>query len=248
MERVRLQKFLAECGIDSRRGCEQLILDAKVSVNGITAEVGQQIDPDVDHIEVEGRPVNSDQKIYVVLNKPSTVITTVKDTHGRKTVMDYLDGIGARVFPVGRLDIDVEGVLLFTNDGDLAFRLTHPKFQINKTYLAWVKGFVKSDVIKHLEQGVVLEDGVSAPAGAALLRAGHKASLIKLVLHEGRKREVKRMCAAVGHPVENLHRVAFAGIQAKGLRPGEWRRLTGEEIHHLYQCVGLCLGQTNQQL
>lgn len=239
MEPVRLQKFLAECGVDSRRGCEQRIREGKVQVNGATAELGQQIVPGVDHIIVDGRPVVSDKKIYVVLNKPANCITTLKDTHGRKTVMDFLKGIDVRVFPVGRLDSDVEGVLLFTNDGDLAFRLMHPSFQIHKTYLAWVTGLVTPDTLKCLEQGVPLEDGVSAPAKAELLQAGNKASLVKLVLHEGKKREVKRMCAAVGHPVENLHRVDFAGIHVKGLRPGEWRRLTRDEIQRLRQCVGL---------
>lgn len=239
MEQVRLQKFLAECGVDSRRGCEQRIREGKVLVNGTAAQLGQQVVPEVDRITVDGRPVISDKKIYVVLNKPANVITTVKDTHGRKTVMDFLKGVEVRVFPVGRLDSDVEGVLLFTNDGELAFRLMHPSFQVHKTYLAWVKGSVQPNAIKRLEQGVPLEDGISAPAKAELLQAGNRASLLKLVLHEGKKREVKRMCAAVGHPVENLHRVDFAGINVKGLRPGEWRRLTRDEIRHLRQCVGL---------
>ncbi len=239
MEQVRLQKFLAECGVDSRRGCEQRIREGKVLVNGTAAQLGQQVVPEVDRITVDGRPVISDKKIYVVLNKPANVITTVKDTHGRKTVMDFLKGVEVRVFPVGRLDSDVEGVLLFTNDGELAFRLMHPSFQVHKTYLAWVKGSVQPNAIKRLEQGVPLEDGISAPAKAELLQAGNRASLLKLVLHEGKKREVKRMCAAVGHPVENLHRVDFAGIHVKGLRPGEWRRLTRDEIRHLRQCVGL---------
>lgn len=239
MEQVRLQKFLAECGVDSRRGCEQRIREGKVLVNGTAAQLGQQVVPEVDRITVDGRPVISDKKIYVVLNKPTNVITTVKDTHGRKTVMDFLKGVEVRVFPVGRLDSDVEGVLLFTNDGELAFRLMHPSFQVHKTYLAWVKGYVQPNAIKRLEQGVPLEDGISAPAKAELLQAGNRASLLKLVLHEGKKREVKRMCAAVGHPVENLHRVDFAGINVKGLRPGEWRRLTRDEIRHLRQCVGL---------
>lgn len=239
MEQVRLQKFLAECGVDSRRGCEQRIREGKVLVNGTAAQLGQQVVPEVDRITVDGRPVISDKKIYVVLNKPANVITTVKDTHGRKTVMDFLKGVEVRVFPVGRLDSDVEGVLLFTNDGELAFRLMHPSFQVHKTYLAWVKGSVQPNAIKRLEQGVPLEDGISAPAKAELLQTGNRASLLKLVLHEGKKREVKRMCAAVGHPVENLHRVDFAGIHVKGLRPGEWRRLTRDEIRHLRQCVGL---------
>ena len=239
MEEVRLQKFLAECGISSRRGCELMIREGKVLVNGQVAQLGQQITPGVDRIVVGGKDVSSDEKVYIVLNKPSNVITTVRDTHGRKTVMDYLEGVDERVFPVGRLDSDVEGVLLFTNDGDLAFRLMHPRFQITKTYMAWVKGRVGEEALKRLEHGVQLEDGMTAPAKATVLQSGGRTTLLKLVLHEGKKREVKRMCDAVGHPVEKLHRVAFANIRVKGLRPGEWRRLSGEEVKQLYHCVGL---------
>lgn len=239
MEPVRLQKFLAECGIDSRRGCELLIREGKVLVNGETAQLGQEVTPGVDSIVVEGESVSTGKKVYVVLNKPANVITTARDTHGRKTVMDYLEGLDERVFPVGRLDSDVEGVLLFTNDGDLAFRLMHPKFEVSKTYMAWVKGCVGKDALKRLEQGVQLEDGMTSPARATVLQSGGRTTLLKLVLHEGRKREVKRMCAAVGHPVEKLHRVAFANIRVKGLRPGEWRRLSGEEVRQLFHSVGL---------
>lgn len=239
MEKVRLQKYMAECGVNSRRACESLIREGKVRVNGEVAQLGRQVVPGVDHIQVENRPVTCDDKVYVVMNKPPNVITTARDTHGRKTVMDYLEGLDVRVFPVGRLDCDVEGVLLFTNDGDLAFRLMHPSFKINKVYMAWVKGQVQPETLKRLEQGIRLEDGMTSPATAAILQAGNRTTLLKLVLHEGRKREVKRMCAAVGHPVEKLHRVAFANIQVKGLRPGEWRRLSGEEIRQLFQCVGL---------
>lgn len=239
MELVRLQKYLAECGFDSRRKCEQLIKDGKVTVNGSVAQLGQQINPNNDIVCVNSKQVTIPKKIYLVLNKPANVITTVKDTHGRKTVMDYLEGLRERVFPVGRLDYDVEGVLLFTNDGELAYRLLHPSFQVSKTYLAWVKGPVTPEKLKFFEHGIPLEDGTTAPARAMLLRSGQKRSLLKLVLYEGKKREVKRMCAAVGHPVETLHRVAFGNINAKGLRPGEWRRLTHEEIKELVHSVGL---------
>lgn len=241
MPPIRLQKYLAENEVGSRRACEQLIRDGLVSVNGETAFLGQQVDPDLDAILVKGLPVASGdpEKVYVVLNKPTDVITTAKDTHGRRTVMDYLNGLEARVFPVGRLDQDVEGVLLFTNDGELAFRLTHPKFQVNKVYLAWVRGSVGDEAVRRLQRGVQLDDGMSAPAQAKILNAGKDTSLIKLTIHEGRKREVKRMCAAVGHPVENLHRIAFANVLATGLRPGEWRRLSDREIEGLRRCVGM---------
>ena len=236
---VRLQKYMAECGVDSRRACEKLIQAGEVSVNGVTAELGQQIQPGVDKVCVSGKPVAFDEKIYVVFNKPGNVITTLKDTHGRKTVADYLNGLASRAFPVGRLDRDVEGVLLFTNDGELSFRLIHPKFQVNKVYLAWVKGCVKSEAVRHLEQGVQLEDGMTSPARVEVINAGGETSLIQLTLHEGKKREVKRMCAAVGHPIATLKRISFAGIEVEGLRPGEWRYLSGAEVEHLRNCVGL---------
>ena len=156
MTAVRLQKYLAECGVDSRRACEKLIQAGEVSVNGILAELGQQIQPGVDQVCVSGKPVVCDDKIYVVFNKPANVITTLKDTHGRRTVADYLNEVATRAFPVGRLDRDVEGVLLFTHDGELSFRLIHPKYQVDKVYLAWVKSSVNTEALKRLEQGVQL--------------------------------------------------------------------------------------------
>ncbi|HDP34637.1 MAG TPA: rRNA pseudouridine synthase [Candidatus Hydrogenedentes bacterium] len=239
MNAVRLQKFLAECGVDSRRACERLIQSGRVYVNGAPATLGQQVRPGMDEVRLDGQRVSFDEKIYVVFNKPANVITTLKDTHGRKTVADFLNGLASRAYPVGRLDRDVEGVLLFTNDGELAFRLIHPRFQVDKVYLAWVKGSVRDEAARRLEAGVRLEDGMTAPARIQVINAGAETSLIKLTIHEGRKREVKRMCAAVGHPVETLQRISFAGIEAKGLRPGEWRYLSAEEIANLRKCVGL---------
>lgn len=239
MTKIRLQKHLAECGIASRRKCELLIEAGKVRVNDTVALLGQQITPGVDRVEVNGKAVVYDEKIYLILNKPAHVITTAKDTHGRKTVMQFLQGIDTRVFPVGRLDADVEGALLFTNDGDLAFRLLHPSFKINKVYMAWVRGHVKAETLQHFKQGIRLEEGMTAPAEADVLKKGTNSTLLRLVLYEGKKREVKRMCAAVGHPIKKLHRVSFADIQLKGLRPGEWRRLSTTEVQQLFQSVGL---------
>ena len=239
MSAVRLQKYLAACGVGSRRGCERLIQEGRVVVNGTTAAIGQQVTPGVDEVRVNGETVVTDKKVYVVFNKPADVVTTLKDTHSRKTVGDFFDGLAQRVFPVGRLDRDVEGVLLFTNDGELAFRLTHPRYKINKVYLVWVKGQVTPETVKRLEQGVQLDDGVTAPARVSVINAGVETSHIKLTIHEGRKREVKRMCAAVGHPVKTLRRVAFAGVNAKGLRPGEWRYLADEEIKEVRTLAGL---------
>ena len=241
MTLIRLQKYLAEQGIGSRRACERLIQEGEVSVGGEVAEVGQQVDPASQKIAVKGEAIRTEEpeKIYVVLNKPANVITTAKDTHGRRTVMDCLRGLEERVFPIGRLDQDVDGVLLFTNDGELAYQLAHPKFLVNKTYQAWIKGEISSDALKRLREGVPLSDGMSAPAQAKLLKSRKNASLVELTIYEGRKHEVKRMFDAVGHPVDKLRRIAFAEIKATGLRSGEWRRLTEAEVDVLRKSVVL---------
>lgn len=236
---VRLQKYLAECGVASRRASEALISAGRVSVNGVTATLGQSVDPAVDRVAVDGREPGADEKVYLVLNKPRNVVTTAKDTHGRRTVLDCVHSTDSRVFPVGRLDFDVEGVLLLTNDGELAFRLIHPKFGIEKEYLAWVRGKMEPAAARRLEQGVELEDGPTAPAKVSVLESRPGNSLVRLIIHEGRKREVKRMCDAVGHPVQTLRRITFAGIEVNGMRPGEWRNLTEEEVAGLKALVGL---------
>lgn len=236
---LRLQKYLAECGVASRRAAEKLIEEGRVTVNGVVAHVGQTVDSETCDIRVDGKPIQSSDKVYVVLNKPEGTVTTAKDTHGRPTVLDLLKGVRARVFPVGRLDMDVEGVLLLTNDGELAYHLTHPKYEVEKTYLVWVKGHMDIEAAQRLERGVELDDGITAPARAYILNAGQESTLVRLHLHEGRKREVKRMCAAVGYPVRTLHRVAFGNIIDKGLRPGEWRYLNEREVDGLRRLAGL---------
>lgn len=236
---VRLQKYLAECGVASRRACENLIIAGRVKVNGAPAAIGCSIDPETDDILVDGKPLARDEKVYIVLNKPAGTVTTANDTHGRKTVLECVKGARARVFPVGRLDMDVEGVLLLTNDGELAHRLIHPSFEVEKIYHAWVRGMFGEEAGKRLERGVMLEDGMTAPAQVSVLRKSQNSTLIQLTIHEGRKREVKRMCAEVGHPVRSLQRVAFGELRAYGLRPGEWRYLTPEEIAALRSRAGL---------
>lgn len=234
---VRLQKYLAECGIASRRNAEKLVEAGRVTVNGKTATLGQSVNAQSDKVELDGQEVTPEKHVYIVLNKPRGVVTTAKDTHGRKTVLDYTNGAGARVFPVGRLDLDVEGALLLTNDGDLAHRLMHPKFEVEKTYLAWVAGRMLLETAAKLAKGVELEDGQTAPAKIAILKQRHDNTLVRLTLHEGRKREVKRMCEAVGHPVKTLRRVEFAGVDVTGLRTGEWRYLSHKEIQTLRKLV-----------
>ena len=236
---IRLQKYLAECGVASRRASEQLIGAGRVTVNGKTAGIGDVVDPAADEVAVDGRSLDRDGKVYIILNKPCGVITSVKDTHDRKTVIDCVMGVRARVFPVGRLDKDVEGALLLTNDGDLAFRLTHPSYQVAKIYLAWVNGVMTPETAVRIEKGVKLEDGKTGPAEVIILNTGAQTTLVRLVLREGRKREIKRMCEAVGHPVRELRRIAVGGIRVKGLRPGEWRYLNDSEINRLHRLTGL---------
>ena len=236
---IRLQKYLAECGIASRRAAETLIAGGRIRVNGETAHLGQSIEPGKDRVVFDGKPVGQDEKIYLVLNKPGDVITTAKDTHGRRTVLDCVRGVPARIFPVGRLDRDVEGVLLLTNDGELAHRLMHPRYGVDKVYVAWVRGRVRPQTAAAMARGVRLDDGVTAPAEIEILESRPEATRIRLTLHEGRKREVKRLCAAAGHPVRSLERISFAGIRATGLEPGQWRHLSDLECQLLRRGAGL---------
>jgi pseudouridine synthase len=209
-----------------------LIREGRVSVNGrIVTELGVKVDPERDRVAVNGRMLaRSGERVYVMLNKPAGVITTARDPQGRPTVLELVAGAGTRLFPVGRLDADTEGLLLLTDDGDLAQRLLHPRFHVPKTYLAEVRGPVPDTALARLAAGVELEDGLTAPAGVRLVRRGRARSVVELILREGRKRQVKRMLAAVGHPVLALRRTAFGPLSLGRLRVGSWRRLTGREV------------------
>ena len=239
---MRLQKHLAACGVASRRACEVLIAEGRVTVNGKTATVGQSVEPGQDVILLNGKPVRPEAPVYILLNKPVGYITTSQDTHDRKTVLELLGPLGARVFPVGRLDLDAEGLLLLTNDGELSNRLMHPRYAIEKVYLVWVKGSVEDAAVRKLSTGVELDDGITGPAVAKVLRKGKRGSKLQLLLREGRKREIKRMCAAVGHPVERLKRIALAGLRLHGLPVGRWRHLEPREVEDLYQRTGMRRG------
>jgi 23S rRNA pseudouridine2605 synthase len=231
----RLQKVMAQRGYGSRRACEILIDAGRVRVNGEVAVLGRRIDPEHDLVEVDGRPAPvRPGLVYYLLNKPTGVITTSRDTHGRTTVLELVPP-EPRVFPVGRLDVDTEGLLLITNDGELTNRLTHPSFGVEKEYLATVEGgLVGAGAMRKLRDGVELDDGMTAPAKVSQPEPG----LLRLTIHEGRNRQVRRMCEAVGHPVSRLVRVRLGPLTDRRLKPGEWRPLETEELHQLISSLG----------
>lgn len=232
-EGERLQKVLARSGIASRRVCEDLIVEGRVKVGGAPARLGQRVDPATVEIEVDGARVSvAPGLVYYLLNKPAGVVTTASDPQGRPTVVDLVPD-EPRVFPVGRLDADSEGLLLLTNDGGLTHRLTHPSFGVDKEYLVEVQGTPSAGAIRRLRQGVALEDGTTAPAKVALVAAG----LLRIVIHEGRNRQVRRMCDAVGHPVVRLVRTRIGPLAERKLGPGEWRSLTVPEVRALERAV-----------
>jgi len=229
----KLQKYMASCGVASRRECERIIADGRVQVDGAPATLGDRIDPATASVSLDGSPVVGNTNVYVVLNKPKGVVTSVTDTHERPTVLDLITGVEARIFPVGRLDMDVTGTLVLTNDGELTHRLSHPSFEIDKLYHAWVRGKVAESTVVQLCRGVQLEDGLTAPARARVIKRGTDSTLIAITVHEGRKRLVKRMCAAVGHPVHDLRRIRIGSIESHDLIEGEWRHLSDEEVASL---------------
>jgi 23S rRNA pseudouridine2605 synthase len=233
---MRLNAFLARAGVASRRHADELIRDKRVQVNGEPGELNTIVD-EHDVVEVDGQLVEKQPLHYVLLNKPAGVVTTADDPHGRPTVVDLVSH-EARVVPVGRLDFDTTGALLLTNDGELAHRLSHPSFGVPKVYDVDVGGSPSPDVLAALRRGVDLEDGRTAPAEARIVRRGTRVSRIELTVHEGRKHQVKRMCAAVGLPVQNLHRRRYAGLRLVGLDPGEWRELTPDEVESLRLSAG----------
>jgi pseudouridine synthase len=227
MASVRLNAYLARAGIASRRGADELIKAGRVTVNGERGELNTFV-AGRDRVEVDGRPVERQPLTYVLLHKPAGVVTTARDPHGRPTVVGLV-GLERRVVPVGRLDADTTGVLLLTNDGPLAHRLMHPRYEVDKVYEAEVEGEPDDQALARLTEGVELDDGTTAPAKVKRLEL----SRLELTLHEGRKHQVKRMLAAVGHPVTRLHRRSYAGLDADGLDPGEWRELSADEVARL---------------
>lgn len=230
---VRLQKVLAQAGLGSRRVCEELIADGLVTVNGEIADLGRRVDPERDRVEVDGVPVGiRPGLVHYLVNKPAGVVTTASDTHGRPTVVDLVPA-EPRVFPVGRLDMDTEGLILVTNDGDLTHRITHPSHGVEKEYLAEVASPPSRSSLRRLREGVELDDGLTAPAKVSLVSP----TLVRLTIHEGRNRQVRRMLDAVGHPVVRLIRVRIGPISDRRLAPGEWRELSTAEVRSLEEAA-----------
>jgi len=238
---VRLQKVLAAAGVGSRRHCEEMIGAGRVEVDGQTVRrFGARVDPENQVIRVDGKRIPSRQDVvYLAFNKPVKVLTAMTDDHGRRTITDFLGDRAERLFHVGRLDYDTEGLMLLTNDGELAHRLAHPSYEVAKTYLADVPGPVSRDMGRRLATGVELEDGVAVADRFRVLEQAGARALVEITLHEGRKHIVRRMLAEVGHPVSRLVRITVGPIKLGGLRPGATRDLTTREIGELYAAVGL---------
>jgi 23S rRNA pseudouridine2605 synthase len=236
----RLQKVLAAAGLGSRRACEELIAEGRVTVDGVVAELGDRADPRASVVRVDGLRVTTDDRVtHLALNKPRGVLSAMSDDRGRRTLEEFLPEGITRVFHVGRLDADSEGLLLLTNDGELANRLMHPSYEVPKTYLAEVPGPVPAAVGRQLRDGVTLEDGPVRVDRFRVVDSEGSRALVEVVLHEGRKHIVRRLLAEVDHPVTRLVRTRIGPVHLGDLRPGRTRRLTRDEIGALYQAVGL---------
>ena len=230
----RLQKYMAHCGIASRRKCEELILSGKVLVNGkIVTELGTRVNTESDMVQVEGLLIKpEEQKLYIILNKPEGYVTTVKDERSRPTVLDIVK-VKERIYPIGRLDYNTSGLLLLTNDGDVYNRVIHPRQIINKTYIASVQGKIASETIDKFKTGIDIGDYITAPAKIEVLSSNKTSSKVKIIIHEGKNRQIRRMCERVGNPVITLKRIKVGNIELGDLPIGSWRYLTEAEISYL---------------
>jgi 23S rRNA pseudouridine2605 synthase len=238
---IRLNKFLSQAGVASRREADSMIAEGRVKVNGqVIRELGSKINDEKDRVEVEGKRVKkSENLVYLILNKPQGFLVTLKDPFGRPTVTQLLPSLRERIFPVGRLDYDSCGLLILTNDGELAFRLAHPRFEVWKTYLVKVKGEPDASALSGLEKGIFFEGKKTAPAKIVRIGGGPGNTALKVEIYEGRKREVKRMFEAIGHKVLHLQRIGFGGLILGKLKEGKWRFLTPKEVDLLKKQVGL---------
>ncbi|MBO5479287.1 MAG: rRNA pseudouridine synthase [Clostridia bacterium] len=237
MEEVRLQKFMADCGVASRRKCEEYILEGNVSVNGkVVNELGVKVNPVKDKVEFRRKQIKpEEEKVYILLNKPIDYVTTAKDQFGRKNVLELVKGVKERIVPVGRLDMYTSGALLLSNDGDFVYKITHPKHEINKTYVATVIGNIENDKLHMLEEGVEIEDYITKPAKVRILKTDSEKNIsrIEITIHEGKNKQVRKMCEKIGYPVRALHRTKIGNLSVKDLKIGEWRYLTLKEIQEL---------------
>lgn len=232
---IRLQKYIADCGVASRRKAEELILHKKVMVNqNVVTEMGLKINPDKDIVKVDGKLIKPEnEKVYIMLNKPTGYITTSKDEHKRETVLELVKDIKYRIYPVGRLDYDTSGLLLLTNDGDFANKLIHPKFQIDKTYVVEFIGILKKDQLETLRKGVKIEDYVTEPAKVEIVGLKGNTTTLNITIHQGKNRQVRKMFEAVGHKVTKLKRVFFGNLSLGKLKEGHWRHLSKQEVEYL---------------
>ena len=237
MEEVRLQKFMADCGIASRRKCEEYILEGKVKINGETVnKLGIKVNPQKDEIIFEGEKIKKEEKkVYILLNKPIDYVTTVHDQFERKNVLELIKGVKERLVPVGRLDMYTSGALILTNDGDFVYKVTHPKHEINKTYVVTLKGIFNTDSKKRLETGVQIEDYKTKPAKVKILKLDEEknTSRVEITIHEGKNRQIRKMCETLGYKVLALHRTKIGVLSVNGLKIGQWRYLKKEEIERL---------------
>lgn len=238
MSEIRLQKYLAEAGVASRRKCEELMLQGRVEVNGVKiTELGTKVDAG-DIVKVDGKEVKQEEKkVYILLNKPVGYITTAKDQFSRKTVLDLVDGVQERIYPVGRLDYDTSGILLLTNDGDLAYKLTHPSREADKVYQAKIKGILNDDEIQAFKAGIRIDDYTTSPAKIRVLERTGTDSMVEVTIHEGKNRQVRRMFEAVGHTVLKLRRISIGPVKLGSLEEGSWRHLAPEEVKSLKKAV-----------
>lgn len=235
----RLQKVLSRAGVASRRAVEEMIRAGRIKVNGTRAELGQRIDPSKDVVQVDGSRVPlQEDLVHYILNKPAGVVSTADDPEGRPTVIEFVDP-AARVWPVGRLDLDSEGLIILTNDGELTHHLTHPSYEVPKTYVVEVEGSLAPRTARLLARGIDLDDGPTAPAEVRILERAARGSVVEMVLSEGRNRQARRMLEAVGHPVRRLVRTAIGPLKLGRLKPGAHRRLNPAEVAELYRASGL---------
>lgn len=237
MEEVRLQKFMADCGVASRRKCEELILQGQVKVNGkIINELGVKVNAKKDTVTFNGRVIKQEEeKVYILLNKPIDYVTTVHDQFERKNVLELVKKVNKRLVPVGRLDMYTSGALILTNDGEFVYKITHPKHEINKTYVATLKGIFNNASKKQLEEGIQIEDYITKPAKVKILKTDEEknTSRVEITIHEGKNRQVRKMCETVGYKVLALHRTKIGNLSVKDLKIGDWRYLNKKEIEGL---------------